>query len=602
MADMGRSRQGKPSAENRALPDLGTELRTRHQSIPFAPGWVIAARFELLEMLGCGNMGTVYKVEDRLMYPRLKALKVMLPSLAGNADTRKQFVTEAEIGQSLLHNGIVTVYDIGQEGDLPFFTMELLLGGNLESWLKVQGGRANIETACTIVLKICEALGHAHERDVIHRGIKPQNIFILPDGGVKLTDFGLAKLMSAAQLTRQGVNLGTAYYMAPEQSLGREVDARADIYSVGVVLYQMLVGHIPMGWFPFPGELFDEIPETIDSVIKRCLQPRPEDRYADARSLAGAVAEVLDGLREGPGRKREYEECKKKQELLNRWAEEEGKFLQGVGTGGEEGLREQEEETLWRSDEEQKERQEEKRKREEPEFCREEQKAAAARGVKAWMAVLLLLVIGGVAIGVPDVRQRLYSMWDGRVGKRSTTITLGNDLEQIEGERNRVEDGTLLAGLASEMEPGQLRYDGTHMYEKGEYLKDVAYLTRVLEAEPGWAAGYNRRGIAYYRLGRYDDAIRDYTRAIELTPKYFAAYNNRGAAYRQLGRHDNAVRDCTRATELKPDLDTAYYIRGTAYLELQRYSEAYRDLERACNLGFPPGCTKANQIESMIER
>jgi len=223
---------------------------------------------------------------------------VILPSLIRGKKARELFIARAQISQSLRHDAIVSVFDIREdrEKDIFFFTMEFLEGENLAEYLESKGGSLKFAEACDIVLQLCEALSYAHEKGVVHRDIKPQNIFILTDGNVKILDFGFAKLLSPGRLACSSMGLGTAYYMAPEQSMGKEVDARTDIFSLGAVFYRILAGQVPMGIFKPPSAINSEIPDSINQVISKCLQQNPEDRYHDAVSMAEDIKEVQKGI------------------------------------------------------------------------------------------------------------------------------------------------------------------------------------------------------------------------------------------------------------------------------------------------------------------
>jgi serine/threonine protein kinase len=297
--------------EGRNLGDLPTELVDELHGVQFTPKETISERFEVIEQLGFGGMGAVYKVKDSLMRGQLKALKVMLPSLVRSQEARERFISEAQIAQSLRHEGIATVYDIGKHKDFLFLTMELLEGTSLDRYLKSRGGRVDFPEAVDMVLKICDALAYAHKKGVIHRDIKPQNIFVLPDGRVKLLDFGLAKLFSPGRMTRSSIGLGTAYYMSPEQSTGKEVDERSDIFSLGVVFYQMLIGRIPMGRFKLPSTLNPSIPSSIDSVVEKCLDEQPDERYLKVESLVVDIEQVRSAYE-----KEEKEKIEKEQKAL----------------------------------------------------------------------------------------------------------------------------------------------------------------------------------------------------------------------------------------------------------------------------------------------
>lgn len=282
--------------EGRSLHDFPEDLVEEQKSILYATGEVIGKFYEVVEELGFGNVGAVYRVKDHLMHAQEMALKVILPSLVRSLKVRERFIAGIQKAHSLRHDGIVTVIDVraDREKDVLFFTMELLPGENLASYLKAKGGKLHFTETCELVLQICDALRYAHGEGAIHRDIKPQNIFVLPNGTVKVLDFGLAKLLSPGRLTCSSMGLGTAYYVAPEQSMGREVDERSDIFSLGTVFYQMLAGQVPMGIFQFPSDINPEVPSSINPVIEKCLHQNPEDRFRDAASLAKDIRKVLN--------------------------------------------------------------------------------------------------------------------------------------------------------------------------------------------------------------------------------------------------------------------------------------------------------------------
>lgn len=275
------------------LDDVDPETAGEHRARMLSPGDVLASRFEVIEQLGFGGMGAVYRVSDRRL-GKDRALKVMLPSLLEREKARGRFLEEIRITQELSHPGIVRVHDLGHDDDrnLEFFTMEYVPGKTLHRILAENGGQLPVRRAVTVVTQICEALRYAHQH-TLHRDLKPQNVMIQPDGTVKLLDFGLAKIMSPGRMTKSSMALGTAYYQSPEQSVHlQELDERADIYSVGVILYQLLTGQIPVGMIQPPSKLRPGTPSYLDNVVSRCLQPKKEDRYS-------TVEELLAGLRAG---------------------------------------------------------------------------------------------------------------------------------------------------------------------------------------------------------------------------------------------------------------------------------------------------------------
>jgi ankyrin repeat protein/predicted Ser/Thr protein kinase len=249
----------------------------------------IAADFpqlEILELLGQGGMGVVYKARQKSL-DRLVALKILnVPDKAG-PDFAERFSREAKALASLSHSAIVTVYDFGRAGDRYFLLMEYVDGPDLHRLIR--GGEIQPGQALEMVSHICDALQFAHESGVVHRDIKPENILVDKKGRVKIADFGLAKILGrpadTTRLTGARQVMGTAHYMAPEQ-LERplEVDHRADIYSLGVVFYELLTGELPIGRFQPPSRKI-EVDVRIDDVVLKTLEKEPQLRYQQASEL-----------------------------------------------------------------------------------------------------------------------------------------------------------------------------------------------------------------------------------------------------------------------------------------------------------------------------
>ncbi|MCG8391600.1 MAG: serine/threonine protein kinase, partial [Pseudomonadales bacterium] len=264
--------------------------------VELQPGQIIASRYEIKELIGQGGMGAVYRARDKNT-DRDIALKLLLPSLLKNDSARERFLSEAKISQQLSHPNIVNVFDVQSaspadgSGGLFFLTMELLEGQDLRQWLenlKTVNQPTPIEEVKRIACELCAALAYAHEFTV-HRDIKPENIWLDQSGKVKLMDFGIARVQSASQRTQTGAAMGTAYYMAPEQLQGRELDARADIYAIGVMLYEMLIGQIPAGRFEPAITLRKEIGKPLSAIIDKALSVNPEQRFANAAELKSAL-------------------------------------------------------------------------------------------------------------------------------------------------------------------------------------------------------------------------------------------------------------------------------------------------------------------------
>lgn len=254
-------------------------------------------RYELLEVIGSGGMAQVYRARCHRLN-RLVAVKILRSDLAQDADFRRRFHDESQAIAMLSHPNITSVYDVSRTGDIEYIVMELIDGITLKQYMK-RKGILNWRESLHFITQIMSGLSHAHSRGIIHRDIKPQNIMVLRDGSVKVTDFGIARLNSSAQNTLTQEALGSVHYISPEQAKGSRVDARSDIYSAGVVLYEMTTGRLPfegdsavsvaiqhINSMPLsPRELNPEIPEGLEKIILKAMAPLPDDRYSSADQM-----------------------------------------------------------------------------------------------------------------------------------------------------------------------------------------------------------------------------------------------------------------------------------------------------------------------------
>ncbi len=255
------------------------------------PGTLIQG-VEIIEVLGQGGMGIVYKGRQQGL-DRIVALKVMSDRLAGDAEFVKRFEKEAKAMAALSHPNIVGVFNFGIDAGRCFIVMEFVDGANLRQLLRER--KLTPGEALKIVPQLCDALEYAHEEGVVHRDIKPENILLDRRGRVKITDFGLAKLANAAAHgTLTGLVMGTPHYMAPEQvEAPKDVDHRADIYSMGVVLYELLTGELPIGRFQLPSEQ-GTVDVRLDQVVLRALEKRRDARYQRAGEMRDEVSRVSE--------------------------------------------------------------------------------------------------------------------------------------------------------------------------------------------------------------------------------------------------------------------------------------------------------------------
>lgn len=267
-------------------------------------------RFRVIDELGRGAMGVVYRAHDDMLQ-RTVAIKTV--ALTGSHTERDQhearFLQEARAAGGLSHPAIVTIYDVGREGDMAFIAMELIEGKDLSEAIKEVSLTPSRSVA--IAAATAEGLHYAHERGIVHRDVKPGNIMVLADGRVKIMDFGIARLIQSSVKTQTGVLLGSPQYMAPEQIIGQPLDHRADIFSLGLVLYEMLTGSKPFQGEDIPeltfkvanlpaappSHLAPDLPQVIDFIVARALKKRPDERYASAAEMARDLNNALEDVR-----------------------------------------------------------------------------------------------------------------------------------------------------------------------------------------------------------------------------------------------------------------------------------------------------------------
>ena len=278
-------------------------------------------RYKILGELGRGAMGVVYKADDPAL-DRIVALKTIILSehdAAGRKDYHTRFFLEAKASARLTHPQIITVYDFGEEDDLAYMAMEFLKGTELRA--RMTKGAIGVSEGVHIAEQVAEGLGYAHEHGVVHRDIKPSNIMLLPHEQVKIMDFGIARMRASDHKTSTGMVLGTPKYMSPEQVTGLAVDHRSDIFSLGVVLYEMLTRarlfageDTPQIFYNVvnvqpapPSRLNPEVPPMLDFVLERALKKDPALRYQDAFELAADLRSCLIELvdREGASGKKD---------------------------------------------------------------------------------------------------------------------------------------------------------------------------------------------------------------------------------------------------------------------------------------------------------
>jgi serine/threonine protein kinase len=255
------------------------------------PGVLLQGRYEIETMLGDGGMGRVYAARDRLKDEDV-AIKVLRNELLSSMAARGRFLSEAKVSCRLAHPNIVRVFDVGVADGRYFFTMERLNGKSLRQRMQ-QNQKAKtpfpLDEATGIARQLLDALRHAH-RYIVHRDLKPENVWVEDNGLVKLMDFGISRAYVQTEVTRTGISMGTAYYMAPEQLMNaNNVDWRADQYAFGVLMYELLTGRVPMGVIQSLERVRKDIPKDYARAIMRTLSPRPEQRFPSLRELQNVL-------------------------------------------------------------------------------------------------------------------------------------------------------------------------------------------------------------------------------------------------------------------------------------------------------------------------
>lgn len=268
-------------------------------------GQVVGGRYDIMERVGGGGMALVYKGHDQLLHRKV-AVKVLRQQYVHDEEFIGRFRREAQAAASLSHPNVVSIYDVGQEDEVHYIVMEYVEGYTLNDLIK-ERAPLQVEEAIHIASQICDALEHAHQNQIIHRDIKPHNILIGKNGRVKVTDFGIAKAADSSQLTQTGSVVGSVHYFSPEHAKGTLAGAKSDLYSLGIVLYQMLTGRLPfLGESPIsvalkhlqedvedPRKVNPLIPQSVENIILKALRKRPEERYQSAKEMLDDLERCL---------------------------------------------------------------------------------------------------------------------------------------------------------------------------------------------------------------------------------------------------------------------------------------------------------------------
>ena len=295
-------------------------------------GTTIADRYEIIEELGRGGMGNVYRVVDKKINEEM-ALKLLHPAIAAEEKTIERFKNELKLARKITHKNVCRMYDLNDEEGTPYITMEYVPGEDLKSMIRMTG-QLSVRRAVSIAKQICEGLAEAHHLGVVHRDLKSRNIMIDKEGNAHIMDFGIARSLKAKGITGDGIMVGTPEYMSPEQVKGEETDQRSDIYSLGIIIFEMVTGKIPFEGDtsfniafkhkteipPDPREFNTQIPEEFSTVILKCMEKEREKRYQGVEELASELSsiekEISTDERAFPRKKTRVETPRKRMQRL----------------------------------------------------------------------------------------------------------------------------------------------------------------------------------------------------------------------------------------------------------------------------------------------
>jgi len=299
---------GKCTTPLKPLEEISPTKTLETSAKGLTTGTTFASRYEVIEELGKGGMGRVYKALDKEINEEV-AIKLLKPEIASDDSTVERFRNELKFARKISHKNVCRMYHLSKEEETPYITMEYVPGEDLKSLVKRKGKLAD-EEAISIAKQVCEGLAEAHELGVVHRDLKPQNIMIDEKGRAKIMDFGIARSVEAPGVTQTGMMIGTPDYISPEQAEGEEADHRADIYSLGVVLYEMVTGSLPFKGDialsvalkhkteipPNPKKLNPKVSEELSKLILICMEKDRERRYRTAGELLSELDKIEKGI------------------------------------------------------------------------------------------------------------------------------------------------------------------------------------------------------------------------------------------------------------------------------------------------------------------
>jgi serine/threonine protein kinase/Flp pilus assembly protein TadD len=532
-------------------------------------------RYELLEQVGKGGMGVVYRASDPTIGRTVAIKTILFDEAERSSELRGRLLRESQAGGQLQHPNIVAVYDVSEQGNTAYVVMEFVAGRTLEKAMAGAPSPLPAGEALRIVEQCAGALDYAHGRGVVHRDIKPANIMLQADGAVKIADFGIARVAQLSGLTQSGMIVGSPHFMAPEQWKGEPASGRTDQYALAAVAYSLLTGHRP----------FES--ETMASLAAKALYEEPRAASAVNPSLGPAVnttlGKALSKLPEG-----RYETCAQFAAALRAACEKPPAAPPAPLPASPKPRR-----SLWPV-------------------------AAAAAGLALLGAGVWLYQRHSAAeiemtywTSIKDSKQGgLFHAYLERYPEGQFAGLAKAQLETLANQASRGADQPLAANRSpvsprlgaketveksrqnsvpppvNPVQPppaGDPYLEGEALLKSGDYAGAVPYFSRALAAKPEYRAYIGRAG-AYQHLERLEEAIENYSQAIKLKPDSAIAFHERGVCLARLKQDDRAFADYNRALELGPAIALAWNGRGVIYLHRKEYQKAIADFTEAIRL------------------